>query len=202
MRERGHLKIGISASAGNRLGGGVFDRRNGGIGRMTRLELSHLWEEHTKYEFVTRDTEATLATMVDDAYVNHIPVMTGGYGKAALSEFYSKRFIPCMPPDTMLTPISRTIGEDQLVDEMILSFTHTREMPWMLPGIRPTNRRVEVPLVAIVRFRDGKLVHEHIYWDQASVLKQIGLLTDAALPVFGVETARKVVDPSIHAGGL
>jgi carboxymethylenebutenolidase len=162
---------------------------------MAQPDLTKLWEEHTAHEFVTRDTEATLATMVDDAYVNHIPVLTGGFGKPALREFYSKRFIPNMPPDTTLTPISRTVGEDQLVDEMIFSFTHTQEMPWMLPGVAPTNRRVEVPLVAIVKFRDGKLAHEHIYWDQASVLKQIGLLGDPALPVFGAETARKVRDP-------
>jgi carboxymethylenebutenolidase len=133
--------------------------------------------------------------MVEDAYVNHVPVMTGGFGKSALRAFYSRDFIPGMPPDTTLTPVSRTVGENQLVDEMIFSFTHTQEIPWMLPGIPPTNRRVEVPLVAIVRFREGKLAHEHIYWDQASVLKQIGLLTDPLLPVFGAETARKVVDP-------
>jgi carboxymethylenebutenolidase len=130
--------------------------------------------------------------MVDDAYVNHIPTLTGGRGKEALRRFYSQDFIPSMPPDTTLTPISRTVGEDQLVDEMIFSFTHTQEMPWMLPGIAPTNKRVEIPLVAIVRFRDGRLAHEHIYWDQASVLKQIGLLTDDNLPVFGAETAHKV----------
>jgi carboxymethylenebutenolidase len=161
---------------------------------MPQPDLSQLWEEHTSHEFVTRDTEATLKTMVDDAYVNHVPVMTGGAGKDALRVFYSRDFIPSMPPDTALTPISRTVGENQLVDEMIFSFTHTQEMPWMLPGVPPTNRHVEVPLVAIVQFREGKLAHEHIYWDQASVLKQIGLLTDAALPIFGAETARKVVD--------
>ena len=160
--------------------------------------LTELWDEHTKQEFVTHDTEATLATMVEDAYVNHVPVLTGGFGKAALRVFYSKDFIPSMPPDTVLTPISRTVGEEQLVDEMIFSFTHTQEMPWMLPGVAPTNRRVEVPLVAIVRFRGDKLVHEHIYWDQASVLKQIGLLTDPTLPVFGVETAKRVVDPEFR----
>jgi carboxymethylenebutenolidase len=76
---------------------------------------------------------------------------------------------------------------------MIFSFTHTQEMPWMLPGVAPTNKRVEIALVAIVGFRDGKLAHERIYWDQASVLKQIGLLTGDALPVYGAETARKVV---------
>jgi len=158
-------------------------------------DLLTLWEEHTKHEFATRDVESTLDTMVEDAYVNHIPVLTGGYGKAALRDFYSQRFIPCMPPDTTLTPISRTVGTDQLVDEMIFSFTHTHEMPWMLPGVPPTGKRVEIPLVAIVHFRDGKLAHEHIYWDQASVLKQIGLLTDPSLPVCGVETARKVLNP-------
>src|SRR5215469_14257163 len=165
---------------------------------MPKPDLVKLWEEHTAHEFSTRDTEATLATMVDDAYVNHVPVMTGGYGKDALRRFYSRDFIPSMPPDTTLTPISRTVGENQLVDEMIFSFTHTQEMPWMLPGVPPTNRRVEVPLVAIVQFREGKLAHEHIYWDQASVLKQIGLLTDATLPVFGAETARKVLDPQFR----
>jgi len=156
-------------------------------------DLPALWQQHTDHEFVTRDTEATLATMVDDAYVNHVPVLTGGRGKEALRSFYSQDFIPCMPPDTALVPVSRTVGENQLVDEMIFSFTHTEEMPWMLPGVAPTNRPVRIPLVVIVKFRDGKLAHEHIYWDQASVLKQIGLLTDPALPVFGVETAEKVL---------
>src|SRR5438132_8881832 len=169
---------------------------------MAQPDLTQLWEEHTAHEFVTRDTESTLATMVDDAYVNHIPVLTGGFGKAALREFYSKVFIPSMPPDTALTPISRTVGADQLVDEMIFSFTHTQEMPWMLPGVAPTNKRVEIPLVAIVRFRDGKLAHEHIYWVQASLLVQIGLLDASKLPVAGVETARKVLDPSLPGNAL
>jgi carboxymethylenebutenolidase len=119
--------------------------------------------------------------------------MTGGRGKAELRSFYSTDFIPKMPPDTKLTPVSRTVGEDQLVDEIIFSFTHTEEMPWMLPGVAPTNKHVEVPLVVIVKFREGKLAHEHIYWDQASVLKQIGLLNDPKLPVFGAETAQKVL---------
>jgi carboxymethylenebutenolidase len=166
---------------------------------MKRRDLVELWEEHTRHEFATRDTEATLATMVNDAYVNHIPVMTGGYGKDDLRRFYSHDFIPTMPADTTLTPISRTVGEDQIVDEMIFSFTHTQEMPWMLPGIAPTNRRVEVPLVAIVRFRDDKLAYEHIYWDQASVLKQIGLLEDPKLPVFGAETAHKVSNTNVQS---
>jgi carboxymethylenebutenolidase len=164
--------------------------------------LSKLWEEHVRYEFSTRNTDDTLATMVEDAYVNHIPVLTGGSGRDELREFYSKRFIPQMPPDTEMTPVSRTIGEDQIVDEMVFKFTHTIPMDWILPGIPPTGKRVEVPLVAIVRVRDGKLAHEHIYWDQASVLVQIGLLDPARLPVVGVESAKKVLDPSMPANEL
>jgi carboxymethylenebutenolidase len=160
---------------------------------MKTADLAGAWEEHTRHEFVTKDLEATLATMAEDGYVNHIPVMTGGTGKAALREFYGRQFIPCMPPDTTLTLVARTVGVDQLVDELIFSFTHTQEMPWMLPGVAPTHRRVEVPLVAVVGFRGGKVACERVYWDQASVLKQIGLLTDASLPVGGAETARQVL---------
>ena len=164
--------------------------------------LSQLWDEHVRNEFSTRNTEETLATMVEDAYVNHIPVLTGGVGRDQLREFYSKRFIPQMPPDTQMTPVSRTIGEDQLVDEMVFKFTHTIRMDWILPGVAPTGKRVEVPLVAIVRFRDGKLAHEHIYWDQASVLVQVGLIDPANLPVTGIESARKVLDPTLPANAL
>ena len=126
---------------------------------MTPAELAQLWEEHTSHEFSTRDTESTLATMAEDAYVNHVPVLTGGTGKPALRLFYSRDFIPSMPPDT---------------------------------GVGATYRYVEVALVAIVHFRNGKLAHENIYWDQASVLKQIGILAADRLPVFGAESARKV----------
>ena len=164
--------------------------------------LGKLWEEHVRYEFSTHNIDDTLETMVEDAYVNHIPVLTGGVGKEELREFYSKRFIPQMPPDTEMVPVSRTIGEDQLVDEMVFKFTHTIAMDWMLPGIPPTGKRVEVPLVAVVRFRNNKLAHEHIYWDQASVLVQIGLLDGAKLPVAGIESARKVLDPSLPANEL
>jgi carboxymethylenebutenolidase len=162
---------------------------------MEKNDLVRLWEDHVKHEFETRDTVATLETMVPDAYVNHVPVLTGGVGVDALRTFYSRDFISAMPPDTTIVPVSRTVGDDQLVDEMIFSFTHTQPMPWMLPGIPPSNRKVQVPLVAIVRFRDDKLCHEHIYWDQASVLKQIGLLTDPSLPVYGAETAERVLNP-------
>ncbi|MDZ4870719.1 MAG: hypothetical protein CLLPBCKN_000107 [Chroococcidiopsis cubana SAG 39.79] len=164
--------------------------------------LQALWEEHLQYEFGTHSTEDALATMVEDAYVNHIPVMTGGVEKPALREFYSKYLIPQIPPDLQLVPISRTIGTDQLVDEMMATFTHTIQMDWMLPGVAPTGKRVEVPVVAIIRFRDGKLVHEHIYWDQASVLVQVGLLEPSTLPVVGVDSARKAIDPNLPSNTL
>lgn len=165
-------------------------------------DLEALWAEHVKYEFETSNTEDTLATMVEDAYVNHIPVMTGGVGKAELREFYAKHFIAQMPPDTEMVPLSRTVGADRLVDEMVFKFTHTIPMDWMLPGIAPTGRRVEVALVAIVHFRDGKLAYEHIYWDQASVLVQIGLLNPDGLPVAGVEAARKALQPTLPSNTL
>ena len=164
--------------------------------------LARLWEDHIRHEFETRSTEDTLATMVEDAYVDHVPVLTGGCGKAELREFYATHFIPRMPPDMEMVPISRTIGSDQLVDEMVIKFTHNVELDWMLPGVAPTGRRVEVALVVVVRFRDGKLAHEHIYWDQASVLVQLGLLDPKNLPVAGVESARKVLDPTIPANML
>jgi len=164
--------------------------------------LNDLWEEHIRDEFVTRDTEATLDTMVPDSYVNHVPVMTGGVGRDALRAFYSRLFIPRMPGDAEIVPVSRTIGTDRLVDEMVFRFTHTLEMEWMLPGVAPTGKRVEIPLVVIVHFRDGKLAHEHIYWDQASVLVQLGLLPPAGLPVAGVETARKVLNPALPSNEL
>jgi carboxymethylenebutenolidase len=164
--------------------------------------LSDRWDEHVKYEFATRNTEDTLETMVPDAYVNHVPVMTGGVGHDQLREFYSKRFIPQMPPDTSMTPVSRTIGVDRVVDEMVFEFTHTIEMDWMLPGVAPTGRQVKIPLVVIVHFRDGKLAHEHIYWDQASVLAQLGLIDSKNLPVAGVETAEKVLNPSLPSNEL
>lgn len=164
--------------------------------------LSERWDEHVTYEFATRNTDDTLETMVVDSYVNHVPVMTGGVGHDELREFYSNRFIPQMPPDTAMTPVSRTIGVDRVVDEMVFEFTHTIKMDWMLPGVEPTGKHVKVALVVIVHFREGKLAHEHIYWDQASVLAQLGLIDASKLPVAGVESAEKVLDPTLPSNAL
>jgi len=159
-------------------------------------EMVAIWEEHMKCEFETRSAEDTMLTMVEGAHVNHVPVLTGGVGLDEVKGFYETHFIPQMPPDTEITPVSRTVGNDQIVDEMIFKFTHSIVMDWMLPGIPATHEAVEIPLVAIIGFRDGKVSHEHIYWDQASVLVQLGLLDAESLPVAGRETALKVLDPA------
>lgn len=161
-----------------------------------KYDLGALWDKHCEYEFAARDVPATMNTMVDEPYVNHIPTMTGGVGNEELSRFYQHHFVDSNPADTKLIPISRTIGADRLVDEMLFCFTHDCEIDWMLPGIAPTGKYVEIPLVAIVNFRGDKLCHEHIYWDQASVLAQIGVLDTKGLPVAGQECATKLVDES------
>jgi carboxymethylenebutenolidase len=165
-------------------------------------DFSQLWDKHCEYEFATKDVDATMATMVSEPYVNHIPTMTGGVGYEHLKRFYKHHFIPKTPQDTSLIPISRTIGEGILVDEMLFCFTHDIEIDWMLPGIKPTGKRVEIPLVAIVKFRGDKLHNEHIYWDQASVLVQIGLLDPTGLPVAGIETAKKLLDEQLPSNQL
>ena len=141
-------------------------------------KLEHIWAEHLKAEFETKDVDATLATMVEDAFVNHVPVNTGGRGKAALRRFYQNDFIPSWPDDLQTTPVNRVVGNGQLVDEMRMTFTHSKAMPWFLPRVPPTNHRVTVDFVVVVQFRGDKLACERIYWDHASVLRQVGLLKD------------------------
>jgi carboxymethylenebutenolidase len=158
--------------------------------------MLEIWQRHLQAEFAEHSAEAALETMSATPHVNHVPVMTGGVGRDQVRTFYATHFIPKLPPDTEIELISRTIGRDRIVDEMIFKCTHTVAMDWFLPGVAPTGRRVEVPTVAIVEFRDGKIESEHIYWDQASVLVQIGLLHDAGLPVAGIATAAKLRDPA------
>jgi carboxymethylenebutenolidase len=176
--------------------------RDEGIPEMTTYDLAGLWEAHCRYEFETRDVDATMSTMVAEPYVNHIPTMTGGVGHDKLREFYANHFIGVNPPDMELVPVSLTVGETSVVDEFILRFTHTRRIDWMLPDVEPTGQAVEIPMVAIVQFEGDKLVHEHIYWDQASVLVQLGLLDPRGLPVAGAETAHKVLDVSLSSNTL
>ena len=145
---------------------------------LSRGELERLWAEHLRGEFETKDVEATLATMVEDAYVNHVPVNTGGRGKEALRRFYRDVFIPSWPEDHRSTQTNRVVGEDQLVDELHSELTHSRRMDWFLPGVAPTGRRISMDLVVVVQFRGDKIATERIYWDHASVLRQVGLLKD------------------------
>lgn len=184
------------------------------------VDLETIWDNHTALEFAAKDAEATMQTMVAEPYVNHVPTMTGGIGHDDLKRFYAKFFIPGNPPDMKMKLLSRTVGTDRVVDELLTSFTHTQEVPWMLPGIPPTGRRIDVIIVAIVCIRGGKLYHEHIHWDQATVLVQVGLLDPqlvpttfkttqegaekdvAELPVVGPEGALKVVDEEIGKSNL
>ena len=144
---------------------------------MTPQQLEKLWKEHLDGEFVTKDVEATLATMVPDAFVNHMPVNTGGRGKEELRRFYRDDFIPSWPDDLEMKLVNRVVGDNQLVEELRLRFTHSKPMPWFLPHVPPTNRVVDIDLVVVVQFRGDKLACERIYWDQATVLRQVGLLT-------------------------
>ena len=162
---------------------------------MADLDLVPLWEAHCRFEFETRDVDATMATMVAEPYVNHVPTMTGGVGHEALKRFYANHLVGANPPDFAMEPISRTVGADRIVDEFIVRFTHTTRVDWMLPRVAPTGRKVEVPMVAIVQFQGDKLVHEHIYWDQASVLVQIGLLD-----MVGVKEMRDQLPSDLSTG--
>jgi len=186
----------------------LSDRRYQGEIMMTtefsphELKLISLWERHMEFEFERRDAAATVATMSADNCVNHVPVMTGGRGTEEMLEFYGRYFIPQMPADTKVIPVCRTVGQGRVIDEIIFRFTHTIEMDWMLPGIPPTGRSVEVPTVVVVQLRDDKIVWERIYWDQASVLVQLGLLDASRLPMAGVETALKVLDPTLPSNEL
>ena len=153
-------------------------------------------EQHLAAEFETKSIDATMATMTSEPFVNHVPVMMGGVGFSDVRSFYSTYFIPRHPPDTETVPGVRTVGENRIVDELIHKFTHTIEMPWILPGIPPTGRRVEIPVIVVVQFENGKIAGERIYWDQASVLTQVGLIDPEKLPVTGKEAARKVMDPT------
>ena len=162
---------------------------------LEQQKMVDTWERHTFTEFVQKNIEATMATMAVNPFVNHVPVMTGGVDSSEVRNFYRKYFIPNHPPDTEVVSVARTIGENRIVDELIHKFTHSIEMPWILPGVKPTNKRVEIAIVVVVQFEGEKIVGERIYWDQASVLTQVGVLDNDNLPVTGIEASRKVVDP-------
>jgi len=161
-----------------------------------------LWEAHLKAELQDKDAHASCDTMVVNPYVNHVAVLTGGVGRRQLENYYSRYFIPGQPPDLEIVPISRTVGQDRIVDEFVYRCTHSTPMEWLLPGVPPTGRWMEIPVVVIIAFEHGKMKSEQIYWDQASVLVQLGLLDPTGLPVAGVEVARKAFDPTAVPSNL
>jgi carboxymethylenebutenolidase len=160
------------------------------------------WSEHMRAEFETMDVEQTLQTMTAEPCVNCVPTMMGGFGATEVRRFYRDHFIGQWPPDITITPISRTAGNDQIVDEMMITFTHDRVIDCILPGVAPTGRKIEVPTVVIVRFEGGKVAREHIYWDQGSVLVQAGLIDPDGLPLAGAEVAAKLKDPTLPSNTL
>jgi carboxymethylenebutenolidase len=157
-------------------------------------DLGAVFDEHVASEFVTKDVDATMATMVAEPYVWHVPVLTGAAGGQPVRRFYSTQFIGQTPADTVIHPISRTVSEDRVIDEFVLEFTHDAEIPFMLPGVAPTGRPVRVPTVVVMGFEGDKVAYEHIYWDQATVLIQLGLLDRADLPVAGAEQADRLLE--------
>ncbi|OIW34813.1 hypothetical protein CONLIGDRAFT_626866 [Coniochaeta ligniaria NRRL 30616] len=179
------------------------------------FDLEAIWEEHTWYEFADRSVEHTMGTMVQEPYVNHVTTLTGGIGRQNLTSFYRDHFIFNNSADTELELVSRTVGVDRVIDEFIMKFTHDLEVDWLIPGIPPTGRKLEIPMTSVVNIRGDRLYHEHIAWDQGTVLRQLDLLPEYLpyphplpdgrvpadgcrfeykVPVVGVETARKLRD--------
>ncbi|KAF2271870.1 uncharacterized protein EI97DRAFT_496990 [Westerdykella ornata] len=172
------------------------------------VDLERVWDENEEQKYRGKDVNRLMDTFVDEPtpFVNYTPTMTGGVGAEELKRFYRDFFLPSSPPSLHVRLISRTIGVDKIVDELYIQFKHTCEMPWILPGVPPTNEKVEIVVVSIVGMRAGKIWHERVYWDQASVLFQVGLLDPEEipdsvkkeglhmLPVAGSEAARKIME--------
>ena len=159
--------------------------------------MIELFQKHVEAE-LAGDLDTTMATMTEDPHLNHVPIMAGGVGREGVHAFYRDHLVgKFFPPDVKMTNVSRTVGYDRVVEELVISFTHTTPIDWLLPGVPPTGKKVEMAVVVLVGFKDGKISHEHIYWDQAGVLVQVGLLDPVGLPVSGAESARKVLDPKL-----
>ena len=166
-------------------------------------DLGAVFDAHVKAEFVDKDVAATMATMTAEPWLTHVPTLTGGTGRAEVEDFYRDHFVGHWPADVEVKPLSRTVGEDRVVDELIVSFTHDREMSAYLPGMPPTGRKVVLPHVVVMGFDEaGRVAYEHIYWDQASLLVQVGLLDPARVPASGAEQARRLLDPGLPANQM
>lgn len=164
--------------------------------------LGAIFDALVKHEFVDHDVNATMQTMVQEPYLLHVPTLTGGADGRDVRRFYEQYFVGKWPADTTVSQVSRTVGEIQVVDELVLRFTHDVSLAFMLPGVPPTGKHVELPVVVVMKFENGKIAHEHIYWDQASLLVQDGLLDPKTLPVIGVDQARTLLDQSLPLNAL
>jgi carboxymethylenebutenolidase len=194
MKRRDFIALAGTAAVAGSLPSDVHAQGNNA---MTPQAMIDLFQKHVNAE-LAGDLDTTMATMNDNPHLNHVPTMAGGVGRDGVRAFYRDHLVgKFFPPDVKMTTISRTVGESQIAEEISISFTHTTAIDWLLPGVAPTGKRVEMAVVVIVGFKDGKISHEHIYWDQAGVLVQAGLIDPRALPVTGAESARKVVDPSL-----
>lgn len=163
----------------------------------TEAEIDSLWNLHMESEFAKRSPEEALATMTDDPRVTTVATLIGGRGREEVRNFYANHFLNQLPDDLEVVPISRTIGQGRLVDELVVKFTHTKQMDWVLPGLAPTGKRIEFAMVAVIYFQDGKIAVENLYWDNGTILRQAGLLPDPDLPVIGAEAARLIANPTM-----
>jgi carboxymethylenebutenolidase len=155
---------------------------------------SALWDKHLESEFAQKSPDGALKTMTDNPRVTIVPTMLGGKGTTQLRDFYARHFLNQLPPDLEVVPVSRTIAQSRVIDELVLKFTHTMQMDWLLPGIPPTGKRIELAFVVIVYMEGDKIAAEHLYYDNATVLKQAGLITDPKLPILGAEHARNMLN--------
>ena len=138
-------------------------------------DLEQTWEEHQQALIRRRDLRAALAQLAAEPVITHIPAMTGACGRQAVERFYAGQFLPHVPDDLTLNRISRTVDRWRLVDETTVSFTHDRELPWLLPGVEPTFRRAEVLAIAVVGFDRTRIRSQRVLWDHATLLGQLGV---------------------------
>lgn len=172
----------------------MFEGPTPPLGGNEGVDIAAVLDAHLAAEFQDHDLDATMATMADDPMLFHVPTCAGGVGTEEVRAFYRDRFLPCWPDDTAVTTLTRTVGADHVIDEVVVSFTHTCEMPALLPGVAPTGRKVALAHAVVAGFRDGKVAYERIYWDQGSLLEQVGLIDGAGIPVWGATQARAVLD--------
>jgi carboxymethylenebutenolidase len=165
-------------------------------------DLAAIFDEHMRAEFEAHDAAATMATMSERPHLYHAPTMLGGNGREEIFQFYRDHFVTKWPKDTVAHSLSRTIGDQQIVDELVMEFTHDTPLDALLPGVAPSGKHVVLPVVVVVGFRDGKVAHEHIYWDQACLLEQIGLLDRSNLPITGAEQAINLMNGSYATNAL